>query len=172
MSQEGYEGLSAYVSCQTDFHQDRYGRRGRKEPHISIFDCNNISQLITWLICREKLFKYLRRISPHSSHTCMQITGDLNTDRKRVTLRLSISGARGADELSRVCVVSVHALGSNMLVSSAPHNLQGLILGLWTSVIECELPDFCVICVRAESIWNIILNLSSSNVAACRLRVW
>ena len=63
----------------------------------------------------------------------------------------------------------MHALRSNVLVGSTPHDLQGVVLGLWALLIKLELPDFGVICIRSQGIWNVVLNPSSRNIAACTL---
>lgn len=64
----------------------------------------------------------------------------------------------------------MHALCPDMLVGSTSDNLQGVVLGLRALRIQLELPDFGVVCVGTQSIWNVVLNLSSSDVTAYNLK--
>lgn len=64
----------------------------------------------------------------------------------------------------------MHALCPDMLVCCTSDNLQGVVLGLGALRIQLELPHFGVVCVGTQSIWNVVLDLSSSDVTAYNLK--
>ena len=85
--------------------------------------------------------------------------------RSSVTFDLAVCGARGADLFACLHIVCIDALGPNVLMRCASHNVHALVLG--ALVVDRILYNLGVVCAGSERVHDIILNLAVSDIETC-----